>query len=344
MYNYVILGMCASLLVTKPQHTARNGKNECDAKKACSDLFRCVPSTHHQEARAAAVEKVSKASKARAQAQLPPTPLYDGLPPPPATASTLVSTVRGLAKRLSSSRLATLAHNVGSTKPTSTISSPVYSTLSSDSAGATDSEMGSLVEDNGSSSSSDSVSSSEDEQDESRYHGLRRRLVLRPMPSHVYREGRKVSDTSSIKSTVTVKPDGLPNTLSPSTDSDFDSTTSDRSVNRSTLAARRASVYGYNGSSLCNTSDSTNASRIKESISMSANGFLSRMWNVATKTQDKTADHLSSGHQKVPLVPPAISIAEPTEQCPHGHGASTFKRLVHSRSAVFRTGQTTLDI
>ncbi|KIJ70609.1 hypothetical protein HYDPIDRAFT_122633, partial [Hydnomerulius pinastri MD-312] len=64
------------------------------------------PTPQQQEARATAIEKVSKAGKARAQAQMPPTPPYDTVSHPPVAAtSSIVSTVRGLAKRLSSSRL-----------------------------------------------------------------------------------------------------------------------------------------------------------------------------------------------------------------------------------------------
>ncbi|EGO01453.1 hypothetical protein SERLA73DRAFT_25502, partial [Serpula lacrymans var. lacrymans S7.3] len=82
-----------------------------DEAEACIHLasfmpFHCTPTTQQQETRSAAVERVSKAGKARAQAQHPPTPPYDSAQQPAAVSSSLVSTVRGIAKRLSSNRLA----------------------------------------------------------------------------------------------------------------------------------------------------------------------------------------------------------------------------------------------
>ncbi|KAH7924820.1 hypothetical protein BV22DRAFT_1112605 [Leucogyrophana mollusca] len=301
-----------------------------------------LPTHQQQEARAAAVEKVSKAGKARAQAQLPPTPPYDTVSHPTPAASSIVSTVRGIAKRLSSTRLGAAAQSTGS-RPSSQAPSPISSSNSCDSLGATDSEMESLIEDAG--SSSDSVSGSEDERiedGEDLQEGLRRRFVLRPVPAHVYREGRKVSDTSSIKSAVTVKADDSSSPLVERKAAFSDV----RSVGRASGSGKRTSSYAYSAAtaSQISSSDSIDASqsgapapRIKESMSLSANGFLSRMWSAAVKGQEKekTSDLPAI---KALLVPPAISIVEPAEVHPAGHSSSAFRRLVHSRSAIFRAG------
>ncbi|KAF8841287.1 hypothetical protein BDN67DRAFT_949906 [Paxillus ammoniavirescens] len=278
-----------------------------------------------QEARAAAVEKVTKAGKARAQAQMPPTPPYDNVPhlpvrqPPPPIAP-----------------------------------SPLSSSHSSDSLCATDSEMGSLTEDTG--SSFDSVSGSEDETDDEKKSLFKKRFVLRPVPVHVYREGRKVSDTLSIMSAATIKPGDQ---ASPTSQEDcspvIPGSSSIRVVHRHDggVPGKRASSYVYGistaGSQPKPLDIAGGSIRIKESVSMSANGFLSRMWSAATKIQDKE----KSGDSALPvqptkasIAPPAVSIVEPAEHHPQGHGSSAFRRLVHSRSGIFRAAgnQNTLEV
>ncbi|KAH7888160.1 hypothetical protein F5I97DRAFT_960860 [Phlebopus sp. FC_14] len=283
------------------------------------------PTPQQQEARAAAVEKVSQAGKARAQAQVPPTPPYEVVAHPPvATASSIVSTVRGIARRISNNRLSSL-HNLGSRPPPPVAPSPMSRKQSSESLVATDSDVGSLTEDTG--SSYDSVSGSEDEADGEKMDLLKKRLALRPLPAHVYREGRKVSDTSSIRSTATVKASG-------------DSSPGSQE-NKSPVMPESCSIRVVNRTGLHNKAlDPTGGSvRIKESVSMSANGFLSRMWSVATKAQDKdkTGNPIYSVQgAKQALAPPAVGIVEPMEHQPPGHGQSAFRRLVHSRSAIFR--------
>ncbi|KAH7912451.1 hypothetical protein BJ138DRAFT_1178812 [Hygrophoropsis aurantiaca] len=316
-----------------------------DELEACTHFQNFMPARvqsfltpQQQEARAAAVEKVSKAGKARAQAQLPPTPPYDSVSLPTPTSS-IVSTVRSIAKRLSSTRLGAAAQASGS-RPSSQAPSPISSSHSCDSLSATESEMESLIEDAG--SSSGSVSGSEDERiedGEDLQEGLRRRFVLRPVPAHVYREGRKVSDTSSIKSAATVKADEC---FSPVAErkaafSDI------KTVGRASGSGKRSSSYVYNAMTMTqlNSSDAllsdVPTQRIKESMSMSANGFLSRMWSAAIKSQDKEKI-CEPPVSKAPMVPPVISIVEPVEVHPAGHASSAFRRLVHSKSAIFRAG------
>jgi G1/S-specific cyclin PLC1 len=301
----------------------------------------CPLTPQQQETRAAAVERVSKAGKARAQAQLPTPP--SEVPPPPPIGSSIVSTVRGIARRLSSSRLG------GNQSRSSCIVSPISSVHSCDSSSATDSEMGSLIEDYGSSSdSASSVSDDEQEADE-KPSVVRKPFVLGNIPPQAHREGRKVSEAGSVRSIATVRAGDSPtkNPLAP-----LEMCTI-RVVNRSAVPGKRASSYVYGMSSdNRNQSDAdsaggsgTPASRMKASVSMSSNGFLSRMWSAAIKGQEKEKPTCDlSGKGSVGL--PVVSVVEPAERHPPGHGASAFHRLVHSRSAIFRAtaNQNLLDV
>ncbi|KAG1739923.1 uncharacterized protein EDB91DRAFT_1283760 [Suillus paluster] len=304
-----------------------------DEREAC---------THFAVTRAAAVERVSKAGKARAQAQLPTPP--SEVPPPPPMGSSIVSTVRGIARRLSSSRLG------GSQSRSSCIASPISSVYSCDSSSATDSEMESLIEDTG--SSSDSASSiSDDEQEANEKPSIvRKQFVLGGIPPQAHREGRKVSEAGSVRSIATVRagespsPQNLPAPLE---------TCTTRVVNSTAVPGKRASSYVYSATNgIQNQSDADSAggsgvpaSRMKASVSMSSNGFLSRMWSAAIKGQEKekpTCDLSGKGS----LGHPVVSIVEPAERHPPGHGASAFHKLVHSRSAIFRAtaNQNLLDV
>ncbi|KIJ70608.1 hypothetical protein HYDPIDRAFT_105348 [Hydnomerulius pinastri MD-312] len=209
-----------------------------------------------------------------------------------------------------------------------------------------------MTEDTG--SSSDSVSGSEDEPDDENNSLLKRRFVLRPVPAHVYREGRKVSDTSSVRSAATVKAGGDSSPTSQENCSPvIPEACSIRVVNRGGVPGKRASSYVYGTSTGLQSKafDTAGGSaRIKESVSMSTNGFLSRMWSAATKAQDKEK---AGGDLALPVqatkataLPPSVSIVEAAEHHPQGHGSSAFRRLVHSRSAIFRVAgnQNMLDV
>ncbi|KAH0839557.1 hypothetical protein J3R83DRAFT_446 [Lanmaoa asiatica] len=296
-----------------------------------------------QEMRIAAVEKVSKAGKARAQAQQPPTPppppLYDAPPRPQvATSSSIVSTVRGLAKRMSNSRLSVL-HNASSRQPPPPLPpSPLSSSHSSDTLGATDSEMDSLTEDTD--SSTGSLTSPEDERDDRKLLS-KKRSVLGSLPSQIRREGRKVSDTSSINSATTVKAIGHSSPTSQENCSPVLPDPCSITVVHRHGGKPRVSSYVYGTSMGLQTKGigtPVGSPRIKESFSTP--GFLSRMWSAATKTQDKEVSVT-----KACAAPPAVTIVEPPEHHPQGHG-STFRRLVHSRSSIFRAAvnQHVLDV
>jgi hypothetical protein len=293
----------------------------------------CVPTPatpEQQETRAAAVDRVTKAGKARAQAQLPPTPPHEAVLAPLApSSSSLASTVRSIARRLSSNALS------GPLPLEVQVPSPRSSTFSSTSRSsshlsAESSEMSSLISDSGSSSSPDSLS--ERESDSSTLERPLKRFSLRPVPPHAHRQGRKISDTSSIN---TVKGDAgtLSSPFVPPRRVAFELSPSKR-------PGQRASSYLGVTSDVSLSDMSPNVPRIKGSVSMSGHGssnFLTRIWGAATKTQEKV-DTGSTINSKATLGHPVISIVEPKESYPHLHGASAFRRLVHSRSAVFRNG------
>lgn len=295
-----------------------------------------------QEMRVAAVERVTKAGKARAQAQqlLTPPPSYDVLPcPRVTTSSSIVSTVRGLAKRMSNNRLSVLHNGASRHPPPSVPPSPLSSSHSSDTLGATDSEMDSLTEDND--SSTGSITSPEDERDDRKLL-TKKRSILGSLPPQIRREGRKVSDTSSINSAATVKAIGYTSprsreNCSPALPAE---TCSIRVVHRHGGKPRVTSyVYGTSmGLQTKGINTPMGSPRIKESFSTP--GFLSRMWNAATKAQDKEV-----AVTKACAAPPAVTIVEPTEYHPQGHGG-TFRRLVHSRSSILRAAvnQHVLDV
>jgi hypothetical protein len=295
----------------------------------------CMPTPatpEQQETRAAAVDRVTKAGKARAQAQLPPTPPHETAPAVLASSSsTLASTVRSIARRLSNTALSVpLPFEISVPSPSNTSSTLNSASRSGSNLSAKSSEMGSLIYDSGSSLAE---SPFEHESGSSSYERSLNRFSLIPIPAHAHRQGRKISDTSSIN---TIKGDA--NTvdtspLEPHRRVAFE-------ISSSKHLGQRASSYLGVTSDVSITDSPPNVPRIKESVSLSSHSsgnFLSRMWGAATKVQEKL-DLSTSISSKAILGPPAISIVEPKETHPHLHGASAFRRLVHSRSAVFRNG------
>ncbi|KAJ4471974.1 hypothetical protein J3R30DRAFT_3298788, partial [Lentinula aciculospora] len=130
-----------------------------DEEEACR-VFAPFMVTPAQRAstRALAVDKVVKAGRARVQAQqIPDSPVESitGAPLPSRslpTSSGLASTVRTLAKRISDTRLSS-----SQLHPTTSAPSPMYSSLSIVSTlSSSSSDVGSLIEDTGSSSGSSS--------------------------------------------------------------------------------------------------------------------------------------------------------------------------------------------
>ncbi|KAJ6510291.1 hypothetical protein C8R47DRAFT_790924 [Mycena vitilis] len=320
-----------------------------DEEEACAAFAPFM--SYYPTAHVLAAEKIARASKMRVsstqvqkQRVAPTTPAYD----PPSyslsssssssssssASSTLVSTVRGIAKRLSQTHLSSSfrSHN--------TLSVP---TLGYDSSSEyTSSEMGSLVDDNGSSSSSSSSgwltdSDSESETDAPVYYdsnsayarsgsgfddsdqsddyapvptSSKRPFVLRPIPAyahkgqHVRNRSRKPSDTSSVN-TVTAaspQPSGYRRT----------------SMVAPTLpAGPKRSIAATSGISVSATMPGI--ARPGAPVS-----FLSRMWGAAKG--EKLGGLVESRSDGMPH---------------HGHGQNAFKRLVlvHSRSNPHGAGR-----
>jgi hypothetical protein len=287
--------------------------------------------------RAAAVDRVIKGGKARAQAQMhmPPTPPHDAVIVPNVPASSLASTVRGIAKRLSTTHLSARQSKQQLRVP---IPSPMYSTLSNDSTSG--SEMGSLVDDNGSSSSSsECASGSEDDFEDNQCVEARplKKFVLRPVPSYAYRQqprGRKPSDTSSITSTATV-------TNSPLSTSASQWLDRDAYIRRSSAGSRSSSIsYG----STCPPCTAQGGAVISASATMPtlvpqarmSGGFLSRMWGAATNVKGQQDRDGGIGDGVKGQCAPLVGIVEPIEPGP----PNAFRRLVlvHSKSTLFRAG------
>ncbi|KAF8883446.1 hypothetical protein BD779DRAFT_872333 [Infundibulicybe gibba] len=309
-----------------------------DEAEACR-LFAPFMPTAEQDAttRASAVDRVSKAGYARAQAQaqqsysqtqMPLTPPSDAAPSnPPLSASSsassaISSTVRGIARRLSNTHL--------------TVPVAMNSTLSTDSAcsyssSSSSSEMGSLVDDNGSSSSSSGWTSNEEEElsdaeieEQQRKSALdskmanvhsKRPFILRPTPSHAYSKhqyrsqsqvrSRKPSDTSSVR-TVTAASSPPPVTSS-------SSLLRSRRTSRAVSGTKRsisASLVPASDSTLSVSASTTLPTVPRAGVS---GGFLSRMWGAAVKGQDVKPHHV-------------VAIVDPDGQVNIG-GTSGFRRV-----------------
>jgi PHO85 cyclin-1 len=253
--------------------------------------------------RAEAIDRVSKAGRARAKARIQ-------LPPPLPATSTLASTVRNIAKRLSTTHLPL---RPPSSQSLESHHLPIMDGGSTSSDSTSGSEMGSLLEDNGfSSSSSEFTSEDEGESNEEDTHLQlpNKKFVIQPMPipapafAYRQRRTRKVSDTSSIRSTCTIKNQTIVHSPTNS---------------RRTTASKRVSSLGYgslhSGEAGKQLASSATMPTIAHGRQTGSVGFLSRMWGVAKgHVPEKEADPIES------------------------NGGSALRRLVlvHSRSAVFR--------
>ena len=290
--------------------------------------------------RAAAVDKVNRACKARTRAQidvpvsLPREAMPPSAPPPSiptsSSSSTLASAVRGLTKRLSTTHLAS--------RPSSQQQSPrspcpalrtANSAASTDSASSSD--IASLLDDNGS-SSSEFTSASEGECDEDvddeSSGPLPRKVFLRAVRSPAHRHlarNRNVSDTSSIRSIATIT--GRAELQSPTTESNTGSRYGSTTMRTGSVSFGQ-SVEEMRSGRILPSATMPSISLGRQTMSV---GFLSRMWGAATKYQghdrDKTLDvPQSGGHSKTRNGP--IIDGEP----------AALRKIVHKRSTVFRGG------
>ncbi|KAF9821014.1 hypothetical protein IEO21_00991 [Rhodonia placenta] len=289
-----------------------------------------------KEARAAAVSR----AKARVQAHisLPATPPHDVNTPLPSPGGSL-SGVQRLMKRISTQYLGVAS---GSPEKNSPHPKPVAressSSSGSDSASTSgDSEAGSLTSDSGSSapSSPDSSDCEVEIKETERNEVAERTFALQPVPSYAFRQGRKIStaSTCTVKSDSTVsevrKPSGLSTVSQASSPSPPESAMDFEprpGVGRG-LGATRANTFatvpqGHAQSSLTPSATMPVMPRNASDVGPSSGGFLSRMFGTTNKGQEKEKDR--DGADSV----------ETTE--PHGV-SSAFRRLAHSKSALFRT-------
>ncbi|THH27711.1 hypothetical protein EUX98_g6475 [Antrodiella citrinella] len=204
--------------------------------------------------RAAAVH----CAKARVQAHtsMPPTPPHDE-PPPTETQTAPLSGVQNLVKRLSSTYLSVSFNNSASSRPRVVSRVSSSSTLYSDSTTSGESDPGTASSDCGPSPTSTEASSVFDGEDDKPSVSVQCEDAY-----DAIKQGRKVS-TSSVG---TVKMDGS------------------HSGTGSILKA-----WSSTGHSATIPTSRTECGTHRSSLSHSAtsNGFLSRMWGAATKTQER---------------------------------------------------------
>ncbi|KAK7471201.1 PHO85 cyclin-1 [Stygiomarasmius scandens] len=295
--------------------------------------------------RALAVDKVTKAGRARAQAQDQERQASSSSDAPPpslsvprvSSSTSLASTIRGLTKRLSN------AHLSRASEPA--VPSPMHSTFSTaSSASASSSDVGSLVDDTGSSSGSSSgwgTSDSESDTEErfvprvysstsssssvNRYYSQEAAVIdangkpyiACPIPAYAHKNqqirvrSRKPSDTSSVR-TITAPSPVLSSTM-PSLSSHT----------RKCSSKRSASITASTSES-CTEAPSIVTSVTMPSLprnSVSGN-FLTRMWGAA-KSQ-------------------ALGQDKPTNDC-NGNAGLRRLVLVQGRSDI-RGSRPTLDV
>ena len=291
--------------------------------------------------RAAAVDKVNRACKARTRAQidvpvsLPCEAMHPSAPAPSiptsSSSSTLASAVRGLTKRLSTTHLASRRSSQQQSPR-----SPCPALRTANSAASTDSasssDIASLLDDNGS-SSSEFTSASEGECDEDvddeSSGPLPRKVFLRAVRSPAHRHlgrNRKVSDTSSIRSIATITGRAelqSPPTTESNTGSRYGSTTK-----RTGSVSFGQSVEEMRSGRIVPSATMPSISLGRQTMSV---GFLSRMWGAATKHQghdrDKTLDVPQTGGNSKTRNGPIIDV-EPAD----------LRKIAHKRSTVFRGG------
>ncbi|KAL4075612.1 hypothetical protein J3A83DRAFT_4088335 [Scleroderma citrinum] len=282
-----------------------------------------LPSPRQHETRAAAVEVVSKAVKARAEALLLALASPRNGPQQPVPNS-LASTVREIAKRISITRRHSSNDHVPTAVPT-----PVSRATSSESMAVTDSEMGSPIDDNG--LTSDSVTSISSDDNKENIPQIC--LVFPPPSTRAFRQGMKTSDSSSVRSLESLTGKARCNS------SPVDQEKSSPFIPRSHLirvvsrpgVLRKRNVLGT-------PQPPFDLTGIKENVGMTTNSILGRMWNAATKSQDakeKTIDipplmQIKNASDRNPLAVGTVGLPE------HSSSASASKslRFVHLRSAA----------
>lgn len=309
-----------------------------DEQEACLHFARFMPTRSPLETRAAAVSVVTKASRIRSQAQMPPTPPHDAVLPSGPTI------VHGLVKRVSSAYLSIPSAGIPCSR-SSGACSPSQSPISSASTVSETSETASLIEDSDSPLSSD-TSCDYQERVRDMERAASKKFTLMPVPAHAYKQTR----TSSVSSGVTIRSNETISGMKPGARSSsstpltpIPSPAKRKALETSKPMSRLSVGPGHSNSlraySLSSSSSFTiddtrglptsftlpSMSRKEGSSNSSSGGFLSRMWGAATRS-DKS--------EKMDQLP--VGVVE--METPYGQGTSAFRRLTHSRSALFRAG------
>ncbi|KAI0951898.1 hypothetical protein AcV7_007861 [Taiwanofungus camphoratus] len=297
-----------------------------------------------KETRAAAVSR----AKARVQAHisLPPTPPHDAVAPVLPSPAASLSGVHNLMKRLSTQYLG--VPSSGNSSRARSVLREASSTTSDEASTSGDSEAGSLTSDSGSSSPASPEVSSEcavEIKDTTSNEVADKKFVLQPVPSYAFRQGRK----SSAASTCTIKSDGTvsgstseikkPSSLSTSTTSTSGSSSPSPPSSESEAAPNARPGLGRGGAPRANTYALSQQAHVALTVDLSTSAtmpaiarhasdapvssgsFLSRMFG-AGRGQDKDKDKDSAENKDMSET----------------HGAtSAFRRLAHSKSALFRS-------
>lgn len=284
------------------------------------------------KSRSAAVDIVSKAGRLRAQAQMPPTPPYDDEKP------LLSAGVPGLVNRISSAHISvppTRGHSWSTHQGSPTNSTLSYLTSLSGSSGAS-----SLTDDTTSSISSDA---SYDHQERMRdlERATERKFKLMPVPARAYRQAR-ISSASTIagkcEEQVTERKSSsrhmtsslltpLPSPVKQTASRVEGSQSTSRLCSRTSYLTHDILSRGpYNVVEAEGLPTSATLPSMSSRREVSSSGsFLSRMWGAATR----------SGQDKVDKMEQLPFIATDGEVS-YGQKTSAFRRLAHSRSALFR--------
>ncbi|CCM03977.1 uncharacterized protein FIBRA_06133 [Fibroporia radiculosa] len=287
-----------------------------------------------KEARATAVNR----AKARVQAHvaLPPTPPHDaGTAPLPSPVGSM-SGVQRLMKRISAQYLNVPAAPDDSPRPRPVTRETSGSSSSDHSSTSGDSETGSLTSDSGSSAPTSPASSVCDVEIKDANELVDKKFTLQSVPSRAFRQARKSStaSTCTIRSDATVsefkKASTLGNTshapeVSPSlVEDDMHAFDVKPSLGICPVRANTLPLGQPMQASMTPSATMPSISRNASDMSAPSGGFLSRMFGSTSKGQEKDKAEKEGSE-----------VMEATVE-PHGV-SSAFRRLAHSKSALFRT-------
>lgn len=283
------------------------------------------------KSRSDAVDIVSKAGRMRAQSQMPPTPPYDD------EKSLSLAEIPKLVSRMSSAYISA-PHSCPARQGSPTNSTQNYLNSLRRSSGAS-----SLTDDATSSICSDA---SYDHQERMRDldRATERKFKLMPVPARAYRQAR-ISSTSTVTGKCEDQNDRrisnsrhtssslltpLPSPVKQTTSRVEGSRSTSRLVSRTSYMVHdtlpACSSYGaLDVEGLPTSSTLPSISSRREVPSSTSGGFLSRMWGAATRSGQDKADRT----EQLPFI-------ASEGEAPYGQRTSAFRRLAHSKSAMFR--------